>query len=153
MKVTLRGATTNDIEFLFRLHRETMQMYVVQTWGQWDEAWQSQYFLDHFDPLSSQIIVAESKDIGVVSTVRRATDIFLSNIELLPAYQRQGIGAQLIRALIADACEKGLPIKLQVLKVNPAQKLYARLGFSVIGETVTHYMMSIDPMEGDSHVF
>ena len=82
------------------------------------------------------------RDIGVVSVVRRATDIFLSNIELLPAYQGQGIGTHLIRALITEARQKGIPITLQVLKVNPARKLYERLGFSINGETPTHYLMS-----------
>jgi ribosomal protein S18 acetylase RimI-like enzyme len=34
-----------------------------------------------------------------------------------------------------------LPVSLRVLKINPARQLYLRLGFSVIGETETHYWM------------
>jgi len=30
---------------------------------------------------------------------------------------------------------------LQVLKVNPARKLHRRLGFMVVKETPTHYVM------------
>lgn len=122
-----------------------MQAYVAQTWGQWDEAWQSQYFRQHFKPSAHQIIVLHGQDIGAISVVRRDTDIFLGTIELLPAHQGQGIGTQLIKALIDEAHQKGIPLTLQVLKVNPARRLYERLGFSIIGETTTHYQMSATP--------
>jgi ribosomal protein S18 acetylase RimI-like enzyme len=142
MDIILRAATTDDTDFLYRLHRAAMQEYVVQTWGQWDEAWQSHYFQQHFDPAACQIIVLHGQDIGVISVVRQVTDIFLSNIELLPAYQGLGIGTQLIKALVDEAHRKRVPITLQVLKVNPARRLYERLGFSISGETTTHYQMS-----------
>ena len=40
-----------------------------------------------------------------------------------------------------------MPVELQVLKVNPARRLYGRLGFQVTGETETHYLMQ-RPTEG-----
>ncbi len=97
MDTTLRAATTEDAGFLYRLHRAAMQDYVAHTWGQWDEAWQSQYFLQHFDPSACQIILLHGQDIGVISVVRQVTSISLSNFELLPAHQGQGIGTELIR--------------------------------------------------------
>lgn len=142
MKVTLRASSTDDADFLYRVHRAAMQTHVMQTWGQWDEAWQSQYFHEHFNPTTCQIILFQEQDIGVLCTERRATDIFLSTIELLPAYQGQGIGTELIRALMDEAHQKGVPLTLQVLRVNPARKLYERLGFVVTGVTATHYLMS-----------
>jgi GNAT superfamily N-acetyltransferase len=143
MDVTLRAATEDDADFLYRLHRAAMQVYIAQTWGQWNEAWQAQYFRQHFDPTACQIVVLHGQDIGALSVVRRATDIFLSSIELLPAYQGQGLGTQLIKTLIDEARRKRVPIGLQVLKVNSARRLYERLGFSISGETTTHYQMSI----------
>jgi hypothetical protein len=86
MDVTLRAATTDNTDFLYRLHRAVMQNYVVQTWGEWDEARQLQYFQQHFDPSTYQIIAVHGQDIGAISVVRRTTEIFLSKIELLPAY-------------------------------------------------------------------
>ena len=103
MNITLRKATPNDADFSYRLHRAAMQTYVTQTWGTWDEAWQSWYFQQHFGPGICQIIVVRGQDAGVISVLRRTTDIFLSNIELLPALQGQGIGTHLITALIAEA--------------------------------------------------
>jgi GNAT superfamily N-acetyltransferase len=148
VKVTLRAATTKDGDFLYRLHRRVMQMYVIETWGQWDEAWQSQYFHQHFNPGACQIIVFQEHDIGAICVERRPTDLFLSNIEVLPAYQAQGIGTQLIRALMDEAHKRGVPLSLRVLRVNPARKLYERLGFVISGETATHYLMSTIPKTG-----
>ena len=100
--------------FLYRLHRAAMQEYVVQTWGQWDEAWQSHHFQQHFDRAACQIIVLHGQDIGVISVVRQVTDIFLSNIELLPTYQGQGIGTQLIKALVDEAHRKEVQLYAQL---------------------------------------
>jgi len=142
MNITLRDVKPSDIDFLYGLHATTMKDYVSQTWGNWDDAWQSQHFREHFDPSICKMIVLKGIDIGVIAVSRQTSEIFLSNIQLLPAYQNQGIGGQLIEMLIGEAAWKDIPITLQVLKVNPARKLYERLGFSVTGETETHYQMS-----------
>lgn len=90
MDVTLRAATAGVAAFLYGLHRAAMQAYVVQTWGQWDEAWQAQYFQQRYVPSACQVIVLDGQDIGVISVMWRDTDDFLANIELLPAYQGRG---------------------------------------------------------------
>src|SRR5712691_10364924 len=41
----------------------------------------------------------------------------------------QGIGAALVRALIAEATSRGLLLSLNVRETNPALRLYERLGF------------------------
>jgi ribosomal protein S18 acetylase RimI-like enzyme len=145
MDIQLRETSQNDAEFLYRLHRVAMQAYVLQTWGQWDEVWQYRYFSENFDSSICQIIVVDKKDVGVISVLRRETDIFLRHIEVLPEYQRQGIGTQLILSLAVEASAKTLPLTLQVLKVNPAQELYERLGFLITSETDTHYLMTKTP--------
>lgn len=43
------------------------------------------------------------------------------------------------------ASARGLPTRLQVLKVNPARSLYERLGFELVEETQTHYVMQFQP--------
>ena len=66
----------------------------------------------------------------------------LPAIAISPEMQGQGLGAGLLRDLFATAAGHGLPIRLQVLRFNPARHLYERLGFAVVGETPTHYLMS-----------
>lgn len=137
----LRQATDADYAFLYDLHRATMKEYVAQTWG-WDEASQAAMFKDRFDPTHYQIIVVDGRDVGSLSVERRADALDLSNVWILPAYQGRGLGTAAISAILEQARADGLPVTLGVLKVNPARRLYERLGFVITGETTTHYLMS-----------
>ena len=138
---TLRQATEADYPFLYRLHAAAMKDSVARTWG-WDEAAQQAMFRERFDPGRQQIVVVDGRDVGVLVVERRPDVLFLGQIQILPAYQRRGLGTAIITALLAGARRDGLPVALQVLKVNPARGLYERLGFAVTGETATHYLMS-----------
>ena len=69
-QISLRLGTSEDSDFLYDLHRAAMQQYVAQTWG-WDEAWQWNYFQQHFNPAECQIITFEGKDVGVLSVRNR----------------------------------------------------------------------------------
>jgi ribosomal protein S18 acetylase RimI-like enzyme len=63
----------------------------------------------------------------------------LNEIQLLPEFQGQGIGSDLIRQEIARTQVQQIPLRLRVLKHNTrAQHLYARLGIVVFEETETH---------------
>ncbi|HEY8291619.1 MAG TPA: GNAT family N-acetyltransferase, partial [Thermomicrobiales bacterium] len=137
----VRQATDADDDFLYRLHVAAMRDLVAQVWG-WDDAWQERYFADHFDPAHSRIITVNGKDVGVVAVEWGAADAFIANIEILPEYQGLGLGATLIRGIIAEGETRNLPVRLQVLKVNPARRLYERLGFVITGETATHVLMA-----------
>lgn len=142
--IELRAARPDDASFLYGLLKSTMRDYVAQIWG-WDERWQQKHFLERFEPSEERIIVCEGRDIGVLAVEQTESEYFLSKIYLLPEYQRQGIGTQLIRSVLDDASRSGLPVTLRVLKVNPARRLYERLGFVEVGETETHYRMEADP--------
>ncbi|MHB8648392.1 MAG: GNAT family N-acetyltransferase [Thermomicrobiales bacterium] len=137
----LRQATWADYGFLYRLHVAAMRDLVTRVWG-WDDAWQEEYFADHFNPAHSRIVVMDGKDVGVVAVEWDATEAFLTNIEILPAYQGRGLGTALVTEIIAEAKARHLPVRLQVLKINPARRLYERLGFIVTGETATHFLMT-----------
>jgi ribosomal protein S18 acetylase RimI-like enzyme len=139
-EVSLRPVTQDDCAFLWWLHQATRRPYVDRTWG-WDEAWQSQYFQEHFEPTVREIVEADGVAVGSIAVERRKGLIFLVAIEIAPNYQNRGIGTSLIRALLKEAESQGVPVELSVLKVNPARRLYAQLGSAVIRETDMHYIM------------
>ena len=141
MDVSLRPASHGDYDFLWWLHGATMRAYVDAIWG-WDEAFQRQYFRDHFDPARMEIVERAGEAAGYISVERREEFIFLGAIEIAPDFQGQGIGTGLIRDLQDEAQGRGIPLKLRVLQGNPARRLYERLGFAAMGETETHIMMS-----------
>ena len=134
----LRPATEADRPFLWQLHRQTMRPYVEQTWG-WNEADQRRRFDENFDPTLKQIILLQSKPIGMIEVEPREHEVFLAVIEILPEWQGRGLGMRLIRGVVEQAGD--LPVMLRVLRANPARALYERLGFKVTGETTTHYEM------------
>lgn len=138
--VGMRPATEGDFDFLYALHVATMKEYVDQTWG-WNDAFQEMRFRETFDPEDTRIITLDGRDIGMIATQERDADLFLALIEIEPEHQRQGIGATLIKEIIAAGIRMKKPVFLHVLRANPARSLYERLGFSVVAETPTHLHM------------
>ncbi len=149
MNLSYRAASPDDFPFLFTLHKAAMRDPVEETFGPWDEAWQAAYFLKRFDPAVLKIIQYREEDVGVLYVQERAEELFLVSLEILPAYQRQGIGTVVIRGVIAEARRLRKPVALQVLKANrAARSLYQRLGFGVTGENDTHYIMAYELRRG-----
>ncbi len=134
----LRPAKHSDIDRLFDVHRAALKDYVELTWG-WDEAWQIAHFHEHFDPSKRLVISCEDDDIGFLDLEVKQGMFDLQNIEIDPAYQGRGIGTRVIRLVLADAEARCLPVRPQVLKVNPrARRLYEQLGFIEVGQNDTH---------------
>jgi GNAT superfamily N-acetyltransferase len=50
-------------------------------------------------------------------------------IAVLPPYQGQGIGTQLLKQVLASSKKTGAAVSLSVRSDNPAVRLYERLGF------------------------
>jgi len=138
--IDFRPAVDGDLDFLYAMHVATMKDYVNQTWG-WDDSFQESLFRKNYDPARIQVITFDDKDIGMISLEEREDDVFLRAIEILPSHQNQSIGARIVQEIIHDAAARQKPVLLYVLKVNPAKRLYERLGFPVIEVTDTHFIM------------
>lgn len=134
----LRPATKSDYDFLYSLKVACLKEYVSATWG-WDEAFQQRHFAKQFDPAKVQIVAVDGRDVGQLSVENRDEELFLSGIYIFPGWQNEGLGTAIIRDVLSEAKDQNRPVALQVLKVNPARRLYERLGFEVVGETTTHY--------------
>jgi len=142
MDISLRSIHGSDYDFLWRLHNEALREYVEKTWG-WDEDWQRADFRERFeDRIKGKIITVDGVDAGYFWVNEKENEMFLVSIHLLPEFQNRGIGTRLITQLF-ETTEK--PVTLQVLKVNPARRLYERLGFEVFEETETHFKMMRKP--------
>ncbi len=133
--VTTRTATAADARFAYRVRETTMRQYVVATWGAWVPG-QVQAQIDQ-DIGAGRLRVVEiaSEPAGLMRVDHHATHIDVDQLFLLPAHQRQGIGAALLQGILEIANDRQIPVRLWVLRVNPARSLYERLGFAVIEET------------------
>jgi ribosomal protein S18 acetylase RimI-like enzyme len=138
--VQLRHAADEDEPFLRRLHREAMGPHVEATWGSWNDDAQAERFAKA--PVSQhQIIVLDGHPIGCLLVLRERDVIVLSRIWIAPAAQRRGIGTRLILQVCEMADKERSRIRLRVLRSNPARRLYERLGFEIVAEMPTHFVM------------
>lgn len=142
---TFRSAAESDRDWVWETKKLCLGGYVKQTFGEWDENAQNTRFCASFDAQEIQIIRLSNLDVGYMAVDRSEQEICLFNIMILPDFQNHGLGTAVMGELLGEAREKQIPLRLQVLKVNPARRLYERLGFAVIGETDTHYQMRWAP--------
>jgi len=140
-EVSLRPATADDSEFAYRATRDTMREYVLATWGAWNDEEVRRRSSENIADGCTQIIELEHTAIGIHVVEREPDSIRLLQIFILPGYQRRGIGSQLIERLLAEARSARLPLRLRVLRVNPAFALYQRMGFKVVDATPERYFM------------
>ncbi len=143
-RVDVREAREDDREFLWNLKVAAMRPYVEVVYG-WDEQVQHGFFDRGFRPERIRIVRLEGEDVGVFELEERAGGHFLARIEILPRFQGRGIGTVVMEGLMRDARATAKPFRLQVLKINPARRLYERLGFVATGETETHVRMELWP--------
>jgi ribosomal protein S18 acetylase RimI-like enzyme len=144
--LALRPATDDDFEYLYRLNEATMRPYAEQTYGPWNETLVRRIFTERWRPASIRILVIDGQDAGMLDVLDSRTGVLLANIRVAPEYQGRGIGTRLVADVLRDAHSRGLPVMLRVLKVNPARRLYERLGFVVVSETEQHYLMEAFPL-------
>ena len=139
--VSLRPAIADDAEFAYRTTRDTMREYALATWGAWNEEEVRQRSSENIAAGLTQIIELGHTAIGIHVVEREPDAIRLLQIFILPEYQRRGIGSHLIERLLAEARSARLPLRLRVLRVNPAFALYQRMGFNVVEATPERYFM------------
>lgn len=59
----------------------------------------------------------------------------LIDIAILQSHQGNGIGTSILHQCLDEADQRGCSLRLTVDRGNPAERLYARMGFTPIGET------------------
>lgn len=136
--IQLRRICDDDREFLFRVYASTRAEELQQV--PWDEqakhnflasqfGAQHRYYQQRFPHAEFQVILQEGEPAGRLYVDRRNDEIRIIDIALLPEFQRGGIGSELLKALLAEAAAAQLPVRIHVEKLNPALRLYERLGF------------------------
>jgi len=137
----MRKATADDSEFAYRTKKAAFRKYVEKVWG-WDAEEQRQLHERRFASQDFQVIQVSGIDVGILAIVRETDGVKVNQMFILPEYQRRGIGAACMMRIIEKAAASGLPVRLQVLKVNTrALAFFQRLGFSSSGESDTHVFM------------
>ena len=140
-EIELRQATVADTKFLWDVFRISMKDYITQTRGEWNEQREESQFRNQLDLSAAQVIRSNDLAVGFIIAPIKDSAREIHTICIVPEHQRKGIGTEVLRRAVAQAREQKISLYLSVLKVNPARRLYERLGFEVIEETKHHFRM------------
>jgi len=133
LPMALRPAVAADLRFTAAIYFETMR-YITDRLPDFDEARHMARFAERFVPGEVSIVTVDGQDVGWLQVDETKGEIHLKQMFLKPAWQRQGIGSQLLRDVIERGDRTGKPVRLSVVKINPALRLYERHGFLVTSE-------------------
>jgi ribosomal protein S18 acetylase RimI-like enzyme len=139
MDFELRNVKENDFDWLYDLRSQTMAKYINDSGDQFNLETQSKRIMKEYD--SIKIVRSDNQDIGMIKVKRYSDKWEIIQIQLLPNYQHMGIGTKLIQKLQMEALQQGIGVFLSVLKVNPAKRLYKKLGFEIVQEQAKSYTM------------
>ena len=152
-QITLRTATSADEAFLRQVYASTridefkwlnVQQQIDSLMTMQYDIRQAQYEAAYPDAESSIILLGD-RAIGRMLIQEHDHEFVLVDIAILPEHRGAGIGSHLLQQLLDRAARVDKPVRLQVFKTNPAQRLYARLGFAEVGEQSMYIEMTCKP--------
>lgn len=139
MTVTLRPITPEDEAFLFEVYAAARREELAQ--APWDDAQkhafltfqfnaQHQHYQREFAGATFDVVLDGPTPVGRLYVDRRADEIRILDIALLPAHRGRGIGKALLGPLLAEAEAAGKPVRIYVESHLPrARGFFERLGF------------------------
>ncbi len=140
MAVTLRPIAPKDEAFLFEVYAGARLAELDQV--PWDDAQkraflsfqfnaQHQHYQRQFADADYSVILDEGTPVGRFYVHRRADEIRILDLALLPEHRRRGIGSALLKDLLATAEAAGKPVRLYVESYQQgALRLLEHLGFA-----------------------
>ncbi|HAS39568.1 MAG TPA: GNAT family N-acetyltransferase [Microscillaceae bacterium] len=126
-----------DLEYLLWLRKQTMDKHLVRAGiptTTEEHLLRIRYQMDH-----AQIIWWHNKRIGLLKLVKDSHTWEIIQFQIAPDFQGQGIGQQVLTSVLQEAKAKHISVKLSVLKQNPAQRLYQKMGFELTQEDEQSY--------------
>lgn len=138
--IEIRRGSEADEQWLFDLFKATMRDFIDAAWG-WEELFQKEGFVTSLPAKNFQVLEYGGVAIGCLHISVKENYLVLDMILVEPEFQRQGFGSQLIALAFSDAKKTGLPIRLSVIKTNPAVAFHKDHGFEVVEEDEHSYRM------------
>jgi ribosomal protein S18 acetylase RimI-like enzyme len=153
-EIGLRPIEDRDLPFLERVYASTREeeLRPVPWTAEQKAAFLHQQFAaqhvhyaTHYGDASFDVVTVDGVDAGRLIVDRRADGLHIVDIALLPEFRGAGIGSRLLRPLLDDAAQRGVPVTIHVERENPAMRLYDRLGFEPVHDTGVYLLMRREP--------
>jgi GNAT superfamily N-acetyltransferase len=145
--ISYRTMTDGDLPFVAALYATTRADEIASTG--WPPEMQAafldqQHRAQHFHYRTAWpdgewlLIERDGAPIGRLYLAGQDDMLLLVDISLLPAERGAGLGTAILKDLLAA---ESRPVELHVERLNPARRLYERLGFAIVEEDVIYLRM------------
>jgi ribosomal protein S18 acetylase RimI-like enzyme len=128
-RVERRRALRTERSFIEEVHVEAMGPVALVGYG-WPAIKLREQFRSEIDIANCYVITVDGICVGYISIEDRDSFWYIDAIAMKRKYQGKGFGTLVLRDVLAEAGSR--PVRLNVLHVNPARRLYERLGFRAI---------------------
>ena len=142
-QIGLRPARTQDFDYCERLYFTEMKRIIQEL--NLDMAAQFASFQQQWELAEVRLITCDGADIGWLQSTTRGDTLFLAQLFVEGSFQRRGVGTEVMSRLIGEASRLRQAVTLGVAKINPALRLYQRLGFRITHEDDRKFYMRRDP--------
>lgn len=101
------------------------------------------------------IIELDGKPVGRFILTQGSKEIYLADIAVDRAHRGKGLGQAVIESTKAECVQSKRVLRLHVDPLNPALQFYLALGFRVLEQQATHFLMEWTPpnLAGKTMVF
>jgi ribosomal protein S18 acetylase RimI-like enzyme len=139
MNLHFRKATLDDLSFLVGLRKLTMADHLENAGLIYTEQDHRERVFDNFE--DSLIMQDAANSIGLLKLAQLQDRLHIRQLQIMPKYQRQGIGALVLKQIQHRALKLQVPVTLNVLHKNPALALYQRAGFVIVEQNDLEFLM------------
>ncbi len=154
MSITLRDETDDDAAFLLEVYASARadEMALVPWSDEQKEAFlksqldlQLSSYRARYPDASYHIILEDEKAVGRLYVRRENEEIRIMDITVLPHSRNRGVGASLVRNMLAEGLEISKPVTIWIEHFNPSMSLFERLGFTKTQEDGVNWLMEWRP--------
>jgi ribosomal protein S18 acetylase RimI-like enzyme len=142
MEIALRPASNQDFDYCRRVYFAGISTIIEDL--RLHRPSQEASFKEQWKATQVRIITLDRWDIGWLQSFIEDDTLFIAQLFIDVPFQRRGIGAEVMHRLIGEANRANLAVRLNVVKINPAVRLYKRLGFRVVREDDRKFYMKRD---------
>jgi len=155
-RVDLRPVCAADHAFLGQVFASTRAAELALV--DWDEtvkdafirqqfAAQDRHYRAAYPDASFQVILVGGEPAGRLCVDRQPEEIRVVDIALLPGFRGRGVGTAIMEEVLAEADASRTVVTVHVLRDNPAQRWYHRLGFALAEDRAPYLFLRREPDE------
>ena len=139
-RITLRPVTEADRDFVLTVYASirAAEMAMVPWTAEQKDAFvnsqfaaQTHHYAAEYPEATHEIICCDGVAAGRLYLDRRAQELHVLDVTILPQFRNSGIGSFVLRQILDEARVSGKIVTIYVESFNPSLNLFRKLGFQL----------------------